>query len=397
MQLKDYLKGNRFGKDANRFERAAMNDPFLQEALDGFDTVPGNHVQIIEQLEKKFTYYNIGKKRKNLFWAWSSAASVLILVGLGIYYYFVKDYSFPMNQLAENKDVTLIADSVEEIIVFEESQTTELIVKPELKTEIPSASKTIIINNVENDIISEEVEYVENEFFVQETTLNVIAADEVFIEQDTNYPVAKSASNERFKEESKSTSKKQKNIIYGKVIDETGELIAGATIREKGTSNGVVTDIDGTFSMQITSEKSKLIASFIGLETQEFKPSDDEIIITLNSTNDYLSEVVVTGMLRVDKRLFSGATSKVKESDIQIFGEKEFQFYCSQNAEKNICIEQKIVVKVSFIINAYGQPTDINYIYFTCEEAKNEIDRLLSSSPAWTKRNRKVTMTVRWN
>ena len=53
MNLKEYIQGKRYGKEANQLEREAMNDPFLQDAIDGFDSVQGEHLQVIEALEKK--------------------------------------------------------------------------------------------------------------------------------------------------------------------------------------------------------------------------------------------------------------------------------------------------------------------------------------------------------
>ena len=53
MKLKDYIQGKRHGKEANRLEREAMNDPFLNDAIDGFDSVEGDHLSVIAELEKQ--------------------------------------------------------------------------------------------------------------------------------------------------------------------------------------------------------------------------------------------------------------------------------------------------------------------------------------------------------
>jgi hypothetical protein len=107
MTLKDYIKGERRGKEANKLERNALNDPFLQDAIDGFDTVSGNHAEIIDKLEKRVTYiYNTRKKQRNWLYFGSIAASILILIGFSYYFLFVNT---PNNSplIAENnsKDV----------------------------------------------------------------------------------------------------------------------------------------------------------------------------------------------------------------------------------------------------------------------------------------------------
>ena len=83
MRLKDYIQGDRRGKAANRLERESMNDSFLQDALDGFDAVAGDHLSNIERLEKKFITPPVMVSRhyrKIGFYA-SVAASVLLLIG----------------------------------------------------------------------------------------------------------------------------------------------------------------------------------------------------------------------------------------------------------------------------------------------------------------------------
>ena len=59
MELKDYIS-NREGEEANQLERRSMNDPFLRDAIDGFDSVEGNHLSAIRKLEEQIG----GKKEK---------------------------------------------------------------------------------------------------------------------------------------------------------------------------------------------------------------------------------------------------------------------------------------------------------------------------------------------
>jgi len=97
--------------------------------------------------------------------------------------------------------------------------------------------------------------------------------------------------------------------IEGVVLDEQGQPIIGASILVKGTSIGAISDIDGKFSLNTTVGKT-LIVSFIGFERQEIKARSG-MTITMKSTAQNVGEVVVTGMSKIDKRLFTGATDKV--------------------------------------------------------------------------------------
>lgn len=60
----------------------------------------------------------------------------------------------------------------------------------------------------------------------------------------------------------------------GTVIDDTGQPVIGATVMEKGTTNGTVTDIDGHFQLQ-TTDGSTLVISYVGYTTQEVKEGTD--------------------------------------------------------------------------------------------------------------------------
>jgi len=103
MRLNDYIQGNRQGKEANRIERKALNDPFLQDALDGFDSIAGNHIGIIEELEQKYSCPAIAPKTgKRQFFYWSSAASVLLLIGFGAYS-FLKNTENTTHVIAMNQ------------------------------------------------------------------------------------------------------------------------------------------------------------------------------------------------------------------------------------------------------------------------------------------------------
>ena len=61
--------------------------------------------------------------------------------------------------------------------------------------------------------------------------------------------------------------------ISGTVIDATGETVIGATIMEKGTSNGTITDFDGNFKIKVEAGKI-LVISYIGYETQEVRSEE---------------------------------------------------------------------------------------------------------------------------
>ena len=104
--------------------------------------------------------------------------------------------------------------------------------------------------------------------------------------------------------------------ITGTVTDDTGETIPGATILELNTSNGVVTDIDGNFSISVSGSDAVLRISFLGFETQEISVGARSVIdITLAQDLQELEEVVVVGYGTVRKSDLTGAVSSVELSE----------------------------------------------------------------------------------
>jgi len=385
MQLKDYIQGNRQGKEANRLEREAMNDPFLQGALDGFDSVDGDHVKIIEQLEEKYTGSTaaLQPKKRNLFY-WVAAASILLFIGFGAYFLLEKPKQnmpvFAEVQPVKSENVTTADSSLPELESENKSKT--LIVSQESRPALDAESpvKNIDKNQVRNDT------FIPFDM-VSKTESNVAVVDShSSSEQSETTPLV-----------AEITDKERTQTIQGKVLDETGEPVVGASIVEEGTQNGTITDSNGFFTLQLpTDDSSKLIASYLGYERKEINPSDENKTVILKEDNKALSEVVVVGY-GVQKRSSLTVGINAKDSIQNIFGEKEFQVWCQQKANKNICAGSKATVKVSFFINEKGIPSNIGYKKYSCDAAKKEMENLLFSSPVWTKTNRKVTMTIYLN
>lgn len=112
----------------------------------------------------------------------------------------------------------------------------------------------------------------------------------------------------------------QSVTVSGTVKDETGEAVIGATVIVKDKPNiGTVTDFDGKFQLQIPSGSKLISISYIGMVPQELKPKD-QMQVVLISDSKQLEEVVVTGMQRMDKRLFTGATTKIDAQNAKLDG-----------------------------------------------------------------------------
>jgi len=307
MQIKDYIQGNKHGKEANRLEREAMNDKFLQEALDGFDTVSGNHTDIIERLEKKIiTPTGVSKNNRKALYFYSIAASVLLLIGFGVYFMWDKNNQEPAIMIAqfleEEKDIE---------ITFSESAPPSLSAYAEqMEMSAPTASAEIqTLRERQQSVQPEEVTF--------------------------------------------------------------GQQVATPAITEDMRLFADVQEVQT--DMPPVSNRNEI--------TEMAAPAEAEYAVARRSSQ----------IAAASKEMTVDSTSSQTT-----FGEKEFQAYCQKNAEKNLCDNPNVSVSVSFYIDAAGKPTNIKCDQYTCEDAKKEIERLLSVSPAWTTVEQQITMTVKW-
>ncbi|WP_341872905.1 SusC/RagA family TonB-linked outer membrane protein [Flavobacterium fluviatile] len=104
-------------------------------------------------------------------------------------------------------------------------------------------------------------------------------------------------------------------MVKGKVIDQTGMSLPGASVTQKGTSNSVTTDFNGNFSINVPAN-AVLVISFLGFENQEISASSSFITVKLQEKSNQLNDVVVTalGIKREEKRLgFAQQTLKADE------------------------------------------------------------------------------------
>ena len=259
MRLKDYIQSNKRGKEANRLEREAMSDPFLQEALEGFDTVAGDHAAIIDRLEKRFDAPAAAPQTKRRLYGyryWSAAASILLLIGFGAYFFLERtENTMPeiaMNQLAEKEQEMSVDVSELQGEPMRENKP-EMMLSPKVtqkETPAPVSAPTI----VESDKFAD-----------------ISVAEAIVTEEAVSEPLFESAAKQRVQVQ-------EDKIIREEAVDATGK-------------------------------------------------------------NDSVQSA---------------------------FGEKEFQTYCQQKADKSVCAGKRLSVKVTFFIDETGKPGHIEWIKYSC-------------------------------
>ncbi|MBQ0145433.1 MAG: SusC/RagA family TonB-linked outer membrane protein [Bacteroidales bacterium] len=109
--------------------------------------------------------------------------------------------------------------------------------------------------------------------------------------------------------------------VKGVVIaEEDGLPIPGASVFVKGSTKvGTVTDIDGNFTLSVPGSAKLLVVSYLGMLDQEVAVQPN-VKVVLKNDSEMLEQVVVTGMQKMDRRLFTGSTTRVSAEDAKISG-----------------------------------------------------------------------------
>ena len=108
----------------------------------------------------------------------------------------------------------------------------------------------------------------------------------------------------------------QRVMVKGKVTDSSGQAIIGAAVIEKGTTNGAVTDIDGKYTLEVSSSDVVLVVSSLGYDQMEVKISGASHV-KLKEAREALDGVVVIGYGTVARKDLTGSVSSVAMGDIE--------------------------------------------------------------------------------
>lgn len=111
-----------------------------------------------------------------------------------------------------------------------------------------------------------------------------------------------------------------KKTSTGRLYDHYGNPLIGATVKVMGTTNATVTDSEGHYTLENVTAGSTLEYSYIGMKTYRRKVSDKSVSIYLEDDATTLGDVVVTGMQKMDKRLFTGSTTTIDASKAKLDG-----------------------------------------------------------------------------
>ena len=420
MKLLDYIRGLRKGKEAHRLERESMQDPFLADAMDGYSQVEGNHEQRIEKLRMQVSAHSAKNKNTRAI-TWSIAACLAIGFGVSSYFLFLKKSMTDEVFIAKESVSSKLAEpAVPPTPAIPATPTVPATPQKEIalatakvKTDSTPASEITARQADKKDMIAkiqatsqpqQGTPPVATVPVMEEVSEETAALQEVVATMDT----FESESDKKMKLAKVATILPQKNMIKGRVTDEKGEPLIGASVTYKGTNIGTITNMNGEFSLVKKDDKKRLTAEYIGYDPVEIRiDTSRTMLIAMNENKQALNEVVVVGYgaKKNKKSTTTGNVVTVKEQAKKeitpqpVIGKRSYQKYLKKNLVRPTdekCKDIKGEVVLSFFVNGEGKPQNITVIHGLCEFADKEAIRLVKEGPKWTSGKLPARVTVRF-
>ena len=417
MKLLDYIRGLRKGKEAHRLEKESMQDPFLADAMDGYNQVEGNHEQRIEKLRMQVSAHS-AKKKNTYAITWSIAACLIIGFGISSYFLFLKKSMTDEVFIAEESVSTKLAEpaapptpAIPATPTVPATPQKEIaLATTKVKTDSTPISEITARQADKKDMIAKIQATSQPQQGVPVATVPVMdevseetaALQEVVAMMDT----FESESDKKMKLAKVATILPQKNMIKGRVTDEKGEPLIGASVTYKGTNIGTITNMNGEFSLVKKDDKKRLTAQFIGYDPVEIRVDTSRtMLIAMNENKQALNEVVVVGYgaKKNKKSVTAGTVVKGNEQankDITpqpVIGKRKFQKYLKENLVRPTdekCAQVKGKVVLTFLVNKEGRPFSIKVKESLCESSDKEAIRLIQEGPDWIYGTKLAEVTV---
>jgi TonB-linked SusC/RagA family outer membrane protein len=114
----------------------------------------------------------------------------------------------------------------------------------------------------------------------------------------------------------------QTKVASGTLLNENGEPIIGGMVSVAGSTTAVLTDVNGKFRLTVGNDIMSLTFSYLGYETMEAAITPD-MVVQMSASAIQISGVVVTGMTKIDRRLFTGSSAQLVGDDVKIAGVAE--------------------------------------------------------------------------
>ena len=391
--IEKYLRGEMSADDMHKLERAALDDPFLSDAIEGMQgsmkTIsPQAFRQDIDELTQQLQQ-RANRKNKIILlttqsW-WQIAAAIVVLIAGGslTYYYINKNTLSPAPIAIKKEDVkAATADTIKNAPAAEiKADSAAATTAPE------SPKKTLSRKTNRADYKNDDVK--------KDIANNAGAAaknEKRLAGQNETKPAPSSiaAENNKSAKENEASSQLTQNYFSGKVIDQNNKPIAMASVELKNKKLATTTDNNGNFRLNTSDADSIVNAEVksIGYEPATATLNNNRSSnIVLHEDNRQLNDVVVTALSKRRK------TQNAEPEK----GWAEFNKYLNENKKPQDSLALSGPVIVSFTVKKDGKPSGFAIKQSLAPAYDAEAIRLIKEGPAWKLlkgKSANITVTV---
>ncbi|MEQ8581175.1 MAG: TonB family protein [Marinoscillum sp.] len=398
-QIRDYLKGRLTGKKAHAVERQLLNDPFDEEAMEGYAQFDPELTQAdLDRLKEQIAAK--AEKRESHLWRWA-ATFALLAVAAVVVWLVVPSLDSASDQLSlkeedkqeEGSAATGDLDIVEEAPVTPEPPITKKESIPVAEEARPKPVENVLADEKEKVFPQEDAaitnqppEPATEELIEQEEVMELedeILA-EVVIEEEV--PQESTVMKKEVVAMSRSTGAVSRSAlgagdkVTGTITDEDGNPLPGVTVLVKGTSYGVTSDINGEYNIDLAEKSAMLVFSYVGYDPVELKVGDrTQLDVEMETDVQALSEVVVTTYKEANELSFESAVPAGGMKAYKTYLERELNY---PKAARDGAIAGKVILKVTILSTGeIGEIEIKRSLGFGCDE---EAIRLVRTGPPWT-------------
>lgn len=407
MKFLDYIQGYRKGKAANEIEQKSLTDPFLYDAIDGYDAVDGNHLEHIAEMQTRVKNKHLPSKSKRILRI--LVAAIFFFGIFGGYLFISEDRDY--NNLIAYLDIAseknnietqvAVAEKNEDLVQLEESASTqELINQPEATTE--GALSDYKVDDVQAPI----VEIDESELAEVYSTPSV---DEMREKRNISVLsgniVSESQAKEISREANVSGNLRSEEEKPNKSRDQSFEEIVISSSINKNVPNSASISKEKRDVVSEKPNKPKKLDS----DAEQANPNGNWFVGAGASSTIYLgptdqsagiSDRMTVNNRDLSEQVNSNPNGKINEKSIPIIGQKKYNKYLRKNIKypkDGKCSEIKGAVIVEFNVTKTGRPINIKIVKSLCSDLDQEAIRLVRAGSDWTTSNTSVRLLIQFD
>lgn len=390
MNILDYIKGTKKGKEAKDFEEKIMRDPFLAEAMEGYEHVKGNHDLIISRLRQQVFQKTKKKKFRQPMFIWSSIVSAVAVIAIVVIFFLGGFHHYFHDQ----KQVTTVADSADLIANPVVADSVESTTEVASTVDKPGLSRAEDATNVSGKKLIAKASPIipsgrDNQSSKSPTKGKGFSlAERKQATDTTNYVV-------NYNPALLKQPDSEMVDISGVVKDEKSSPITGVKVNA-GSLQEVYSGSDGKFNLKNVLKGQKITFSYIGFKTEVIVVEDKTtptMAVTMSEDNDYLAEQVI-----ISKDQWKKAKREGQKAN-PLSGFSTYQKYIDSHKKcisDGDCKGKTGKIKVAFSTDKNGRPYNIRVAKGLCPEYDRQAISLINNGEAWTANCKSVEYEMRF-